>query len=250
MGAALMPMQAAQPTILAPYRYLVLDIETAGGRPEDAERWMRLQWSPNPSWKPETIGERYLKLLASKKEKLALLDASQIVCISLRSETETRCLHSCYKHPLLLLHGAGVEGFGSEADMLAAFRDLLETRCSTETVIAGHNILSFDLRRLRNAFVRDGVRLPAALLSRDQAIFDTMRAFCDRYSANTEIMIGLADTLEAFGLESHKNLVSGAMVPELYASGQFDTLISYAILDVIAEAELYERMTGQAVGLR
>ena len=83
---------------LAPAEWLALDIETAGGRPEDADAWMRTNWSPSDKWKPETIGSRYLEMVVKKRERLALLDASQVIAVSLRTPSETGVIHSMQSH--------------------------------------------------------------------------------------------------------------------------------------------------------
>lgn len=234
-------------TTLLPYEWLTIDLETIAGRPDSAERWMRQNWSPNNNWKPATVGERYFEMLASKREKLALLDGAPVVCIGLRSESELRCLHSMYAHPPKQAHGALIEGFGSQREMLVALRTLLDARVAAATQIAGHNILQFDLRKLRFAFLQEGLRLPKCLSAHEQATFDTMKEFCNRYSMEGGIMVALDDVLEAFGLPTHKDVVTGADVGKLHAEGKFDLIIQYTILDVLAESDVYKRMTGRSV---
>lgn len=246
MNAALLPHQSAfGAATLPPYRFLALDIETAQGRPEAAERAMRLAWTPNKTWKPETIGNRYLEMLAKKEERLALLDGAPVIAVSLRSDTEHRCLHSMSAHPPKWVDGGLVEGFASQRECLIALRGLLDSRVSPDTVLVGHNILLFDLRRLRWAYVRAGVRLPLAFAAKDQPAFDTMREYGHRFSGDGDTHIALRDVCESFGLTSHKSIVDGAQVPELFAAGQFEVIVQYSLLDVIAEADLYLRMTGQ-----
>ena len=79
--------------ITSPLGWLALDIETAGGRPEDAEAWMRRQWAPSDKWKPETIGTRYLEMLAKKRERLALL---QSWCLSTGPRTPCRTSRAAF----------------------------------------------------------------------------------------------------------------------------------------------------------
>lgn len=243
---AALPLAPAAPQ----YSFLCFDVETAAGRPEAIEREFRLSWSPNKDWKDETIGKRWRDAFEKRRERSALLDVAPVVSIGMRSDTEWRCLHCCYEHPLTIVSGAGVEGFASEAAMLLAFRGLVESRATSETTLVGHN-LPFDEKRIRHACMRNGIRPPAPLLNRDQPRFDTMKEYCHRYSVNDgKIMIGLVEVLEDFGIESHKEIVSGAMVPELHASGQFDLIVKYNLLDVLAESDLFLRMTGQAPGFR
>jgi hypothetical protein len=247
MVGQMMPSPMMQ---LQPYNWLCLDIETANGTPDNAEMWARRYWSPSATWKPETIGTRYLEAIEKKKALLSVINESPIVVISLRSESELRCLHSGYVHDPRVVHGGLVEGYADQTSLLVAFRNILDTRTSSQTTFVGHNIRSFDLPRLRWSMVRNGIRLPAALESSDQPTFDTMREFCHRFSIEKDIMIGLDDVLEQFGMESHKGIVSGADVPRLHAEGQHDLLVQYALLDVLAESELFLRMTGQWAGLK
>lgn len=232
------------------YEWLCLDIETVGGRPEEAERWMRLNWSPSPTLKPDTIGRKYLELLEAKRDKLALLDGAKVICISLRSDTELRCLHCLKQHGPVQVHGGLVEGFADMAGMLIAARNLLDAMVTPETVIVGHNIKHFDLPMLRHAYVREGLRQPLVLTARDVQVYDTMVEYGYRFSLIDKPFISLADLLENFGMQSHKSIVDGSQVGELYEKGEFDTIIQYAMLDVISESNVFLRMTGQADGLR
>ena len=240
------------------YTTLTLDIETAAGRPEDAERDMRINWSPSPNWKPETIGNRYLEMFEKKKDRLALIDGSRVISIALRGVTdlseihpgtgktsETRCLHNLHAHPLRMNGSAGVEGFATEAEMLAALRTLLDATCAPDTTLVGHNIRGFDLPKMRMAYLRHGMNLPRVLAGR-QPEYDTMREWGFSFSATKDPFVSVADVLEILGVEHHKHLVDGSQVEQLLADGKHDTIINYNLLDVIAEHDLFERMTGQS----
>jgi hypothetical protein len=240
---------SAMGAIPDPYGYLCLDLETADASPDEVEAWARREWSPSPSWKAETIGTRWLEALAKKKERAALLDSSPIICVGLRSDTELRCLHCMQQHPPRQEHGGLVEGFADLPSLLIALRNVLDALCGPDTVICGHNIIHFDMAKLRWAYVHEGVHIPDALLSREQPVFDTMREY-HRYSLDGEQMVSLDGALERFGLPSHKAVADGSKVPELYRTGQYGTIVQYQLLDVLAESQLYLRMTGQAEGLR
>lgn len=227
--------------------WLTLDIETAGGRPEDAERDMRMNWAPSSSWKADTIGKRYLEMLDKKRERLGLIDGSGIISIALRSNPEaaqTRVLHCLYDSPAANAGGALIEGFKSERDMLLALRGLLDMQVAPETTLVGHNVQDFDLPKLRMAYLRSGLKLPACL-SGFQPVYDTMREWGKRFSATRDPFVSVADVLEVLGIQHHKQLIDGADVEQLYAEGKHDLLIKYNLLDVLAEDELFRRMTGQ-----
>lgn len=245
-----------QVQINAPYDYLILDIETANGSPEDAERHVMESWRPKSAesgkgcWGDDTLAKRLREALDRAKEMRALLDTAPVISITLKSESEMRCLHCMKEHEPKDRIGALVEGFGSMEEMLRALIGLMAARVGPDTIIAGHNIKGFDLRKLRWAMAKYSLPLPGALLDRDQAVFDIMQEFCSRYSINREIMVSLASILQDWGIESHKKMENGekmgAMIPELYAAGQFDTIIDYGLLDVIAEEEAFLRMIGRA----
>lgn len=230
------------------YYWLCLDIETADGRPEEAERWARMEWAPNPNLKPDTIGRKYLEALDKKKERLALMDESPIIVVSLRSDSELRCLHCMGEQAPNMVHGGLVEGFADGRTMLIALRTLLDARCTPDTVLVGHNLIGFDMRKLRWAYLKAGLRFPCAL-SPDQPVCDTMLEYGRRFSLNRDVFISLDDLLETLGMESHKGVISGAQVPDLYRAGQRDLLVQYAMLDAITESEVFLRMTGQAISL-
>lgn len=226
--------------------WVAFDIETTNGRPEDAEAWARNLWSPDRRWKAETIGSRYLEVVSKKEERLALLDAAPIVCISVRTEFELWCLHAMEAHEPRSVHGGVVAGYATEGDMLVAFRTLLDSRVPGPDVpLVGHNILGFDLRKLRWRYLKQNLRLPVALAAKEQAVYDTMVEYGRRFSTDRDLFISLSGVLEALGVDSHKDLVDGSTVPDLYEAKQYDTIIRYALLDVLAEADLYLRMTGQ-----
>jgi len=238
------------PPMPTPYRWLAIDIETIAGRPEEAEEWMRLHWAPDARLKPETLGRRFLDGIETKRQKLALLDGAHVIIVSTRSDTrEVRCLHTLHQHEPRQAHGALVESFPDQAGLLIALRGLLENLCTPETLIVGHNVRDFDLPKLRSAYIREGVRIPAPLASQDQQIFDTMRHY-SRFTTTKDPFLSLHDMLTMFGLDSHKAKVNGAMVGEMHTAGRFDELIEYAIRDVNAEAAVFELMTGQCAQTR
>src|SRR5690606_9470914 len=110
--------------------------------------------------KPETVGRNYFEALAEKKERAALVNDAPIVCVSLRSEDELRCLHALGAAEPREVDGGLVEGFATMRDMLRALRNLLDVRCDPGTILVGHNVLGFDLRKLRWAYVAHGLRMP------------------------------------------------------------------------------------------
>ncbi len=228
---------------MVPPRYLAIDIETIAGEPTEAEEWMRRTWAPNPAWKPATIGQRFLGAYEKKLERLALLDTAPIISVALRTEVDCRVIHWLpVDDPQMA--GAALERLADQSAMLRRVRDYLD-QLSGETLLIGHNVLHFDLPKLRLAMLRHGVRLPAALVYRDQPVYDTMREW-SRFTLDERPMISLSDVLDLCGLPNHKQVAQGAMVPELYEQGEHATILTYAVADVVAEWSLFLRLTGQS----
>ena len=237
----------------APYQYLVLDLETSDGRADEAERELLSSWRPNPKLTPQTIGAKYLEALEKKKERLALINDAPIVAVSLRSESELRCMHCLGAAAPRAIEveigspAAMVEAFATSREMLLALRSLLDLLVAEDTLLVGHNILGFDLRKLRWAYLRERLRLPQALAWRDQPVFDLMREYSSRLALRSDetFMVSLSTVLDGFGLPNHKSEMDGAQVPRLVSEGKVDELVAYALRDVLAETSLFLRMAGR-----
>ena len=110
--------------------------------------------------------------------------------------------------------------------MLLSLRNLLDGQMDGETAIVGHNIQHFDMPRLRNAYLRNQLRLPACLPDAHQALFDSMREYGRRFSADSEGMISLADVCARLGVPCHKGVLDGQGVPEHYAQKQTEAIVA------------------------
>jgi len=235
-----------------PWRFCCIDLETDNGRPDEVEREVALTFRGFLTLKPETAGRKYFEAIEAKKEKLALLNGAPIRVVTIRSDSAFLCLHDLAKTSgepqarIVAGFPAIVQGLESERALLLALRQLLDERVAEETTIVGHNIRHFDLRKLRHRFLKNGLQLPAALAWKEQPTFDTMKHYCDHVSLRGEIMISLAHVLDELGLVNHKLDLDGSQVPRYIAEGRHDELIDYALKDVLAEAELYLRLAGQA----
>jgi len=228
---------------LAPPTHLTLDIETVAGDPTEAEAALRWSFSPNPAWKATTIGKRYLEALEKKRERLALLDTAPIITVAFRTPSDCRLLHWMPLHARQIV-GVPVERTANEREMLLRLRAYLEA-CGSETILVGHNLRHFDLPKIRLAMIRHGLRLPACLANPSHPTYDTMIMW--RYFSHEDRqMISLQECLELARLESHKDEISGADVPELYRNGDYEAIALYAIADVLAQDELYLWMSGQS----
>ena len=228
---------------------MCLDIETQAGRPESVEEYIRSHWWPNEAWTPDTIGKRFKEAIARWELKRGLLDAGGIAVIALNWPGQRVVLHRLQAEaPRVTDYANAIFGFATERELLAAFREFIRQNMGEETLWVGHNIKAFDLPRLRLAMLRAGLQLPAAL-GGHQPLFDSMREFCRAFSIERSEMVGLSEVLEKLGIPSHKELVDGSQIDELIAKGEFETILHYAALDVMAETEVFLRLTGRSTQL-
>lgn len=225
--------------------YLVLDIETVAGSPDEAETWMRQAWSPSKTWKAATIGERYLETLAKKETQLGLLDSAPILSVALVGDAWPLML-AHWMPQAIQLPGVAAATLADERTLLTWLADVLRA-LPDDVPLCGHNILHFDLPKLRRRMLVCGVLLPRSLVERDWPVYDTMREW-GRFTLDDRPYVPLVECLEACGLPNHKQLVDGSHVQTLYDQQRWTELAMYAVADVLAERELLLRMTGQAAG--
>lgn len=62
-----------------------------------------------------------------------------------------------------VIDGWPVVACSDERSLLLALRAWLDSGTSPATTVVGHNLRAFDLPKLRHAFVRHGLKLPAIL---------------------------------------------------------------------------------------
>lgn len=265
------------------YGYCVLDLET---RSCDAATIARVraklaeQWEPPANYKDkEKIDAKREADLAKAVEKSAIWDAAPIATICIKSDTEFRLLHCLEAEKPRLVGGATVQGFKTEKEMLTAFSNLVQMAwvlsdgknglgvelganialadglgvglASSPTELVGHNILGFDLPKLRlRSLVRE-VGLARGLLPPRRAedpaglpVFDTMRQWC-RFSRDQRPFVPLSDIVDGLGIVAHKQIISGADVPALIEAKKFEDVITYALLDGLATEQAYLLMTGR-----
>lgn len=230
-------------------KWLCLDIETRGGRPEDAAQWVRDNWWPTETWTPETIGKRFKDAIEDTKKKLGLLDSAGIATVQLKTPERAMVIHCLTPQaPLMTANGVQV-GFESELMMLLYLRTFLDTETEDATTLVGWNINGFDLRRLRFAYLRAGMNVPRALRVSAE-VYDMMDKYARYFSVDRNPFVKLEVALEAFGMRNHKKDMDGSQVDTMIAAGRFDEVLKYAWEDVMQEAELFLRMTGQSAALK
>ncbi len=253
--------QAAQPVSIAinpVASYCVLDIET-GHASQDVIDAAVGRWKPAPNvTKPETIEAQRKKAAVKIAEKSALLDGSPIICVVAAMPYRATLFNGAdgkdYQIP-----GAGFaemmacadSGINLERNMLIALRHWAAAVLSAETILVGHNLIGFDLPRLRAAYLRHRLLMPQFLnpirAEGPQPVFDTMREFPRYFTADRhgEKFISLAEVADRLGIPQAKEIVSGADVPDLHAAGKIKEILTYCLVDVLATRAIYLLLSGQ-----
>lgn len=238
----LAPAPGMMPMPMLCLEWVVLDIETQGGDPNQVWEWVRRNWWPNEDHKPETMAKKLVEAVEKKKEKLALLDSAQVVMVQLKTSAGQVVVFHAFGAEAPV--GSGIVAHDNEASLLRSVAQWMELNCGEGTTIVGWNIKGFDLPRLRLRMVKCGVRVPRVLTGMC-GVLDLMREYARNWSVERTEFIALGDALEAFGLENHKKDTDGSMVGELIERQEFGRLIDYGIKDVTEEAGVFLRMTGQ-----
>jgi len=238
----------AHPT--APARYAVIDIET-GDAPAEAVDAAMGAWKPPKSWKPETVEAKRAERAEAINGKAALLDASPILCISLKTDGMALAMNGMNGDAIEIPSWSSLP-CGDERGLLAALRVILDHTTSPETVIVGHNVLGFDLPKLRNAYLRHRLALPGILDPTGdlQPVFDTMRQvrlYSMEYA--DERFVSLDTVARVLGIPQPKTVVSGADVPRLHRDGEHAAILAYCCVDTATTERAYLLMTGQAADL-
>lgn len=233
---------------LAPAAYAVIDIET-GDAPAAACEAAIAGWKAPANWKPETVEKKRAEKAEEATKKAALLDASPILCLALKTDGMAMVLNG--------MDGSSPEVPGwmvlpcaDEVGLLYALRAILDSATGPDTEIVGHNILGFDLPKIRNAFLRHRMRLPLTLTPGGdelQPTFDTMkkiRAWSMEYA--DERFVSLDALARVLDIPTPKQVVTGADVPRLHRDGEYASILNYCALDVATTERAYLLMTGCA----
>jgi hypothetical protein len=214
--------------------------------PRKRSRPLSAQWKAPSNWKAETVEAKRAEAAEKIREKAALLDASPILCVGLRSDREAVMFNGMGELEPLDLPGWTIESHPDERAMLAALGAWLNAHTDDQTALVGHNVRAFDLPKLRGGFVRHQLPLPACLKPRDgqsQPVTDTMSLFKSfSMEHRDDFAVSLDVVAHAFSVPRPKQYVSGADVPRLHREGQTAPILTYCCIDVDATAEIYRRM--------
>lgn len=234
--------------------WLVLDIET-GDAPAEAVAAALEAWkAPSNVKDVAKIEARKQEAAAKLADRAALLDASPILCVALQSD-RARLVLNGMDHSAPSIDGWPVVPCGDERGLLLALRVWLDANTGPETVIVGHNVRSFDLPKLRHAYVRHGLKLPAILKPRlkdeDRTeVVDTAALFKAFSMEHRDDFCPSLDVVAAsFGIPRPKQHMSGADCPRLFREGQIATVLTYCCIDTTTTCRAYQLMISIAADL-
>lgn len=243
-----------------PAPWIVMDVETQEGRPEEIKPMLIENWWPNENNKPDTNLRKLTELIAEKETKLALLDASPPGLVQIRTPTETLLLHPLFAEPAREFKGVPLIGFGTVRELLVFLRDWLDEHCDEGTLIVGWNIKGFDLKKIRSWYLREGLNLPKVLRV-GQPVFDMMKEYLRHFykdakddpkdeGAKGGVMLRLSVALRQLNIPSRKDQVNGSMVGAMIREKRFEDLFAYGLDDVNEETELFLTLTGKSERLQ
>lgn len=246
---------------LASATYLVIDLET-GEAPDEAIADALKAWKPPAGWKdPLKIEERRQQAFASIRADSALLDVAPILCVSIRTPTAATTISGMDLKPAPI-EGVDMIGAGNEKALLIWLREKMDEACGGQTVLIGHNVVKFDLPRLRLKFMHHSLRPPKALIHRSsreeqQPMFDTMwtwfRSFTSQHEDRKEDARkwpSAKEVAQHLKLPHHKDMIDGKQIPDLYRRGEYDLILRYNALDALVEELAYLHMAGIAPNLQ
>lgn len=222
-------------------RLLFMDIETVSGvkRFENlAEKWQELWVKKIGRSLPEgfSIDEYYT-------EKAALFaEFGKVVCISV-GYYNSRGNQQVFR--LKSLFGEG------EREILKEFSELLFQFEKHDRTwgFAGHNIREFDLPYLSRRMLINGLSIPDSMSFYNQKpwemnIIDTMQIWRFGDFKNYTSLELLSASL---GVPSPKSDINGSQVGEVFWQGDYKRIAEYCQRDVLAVANIINRMNGEPI---
>ena len=231
-------------------KHFCFDIETGNASKEDINA--KAQEARLPAKAKTEEEQRAAKIEAYQKavDKAALLDRAPIMVLCAATEagnTVWSCIPT--KCPVSTMPGlqAEIRNFKSEKEMLLDLRDWLAERTGENTELVGFNSRGFDLPKLRNAYIRHKLQLPALFVPGANPHYDVMREYLRNYTTefNGQLFVKLKTVQSRLGLPQYKEFISGADAPRLAEQGQDKLVIPYCYMDTMTTYLAYKLMTGQ-----
>lgn len=234
------------------YRHVCLDIETGNADELYIEKRLKT-WKPHHATKPENIEVKRQEARAAITEKSALLDGAPILCVAVCADNDQFIFNSMHEH-CYPIPGCTICGSDSQLGMLVKLRDWLESHTNHETVFIGHNLLRFDLPKLRRAYAVNRLWMPTSLMPPQngytQPVNDTARLFSYYSTEVSTDFVSLETVADYFDVATSKGIVSGADVPRLHAAGEYEKIMTYCATDCAATFLVWQLMTGNAAGMQ
>ena len=231
-------------------KHFCFDIETGNAASSDINT--KAQEAKMPAKAKTAQEQQAAKIEAYQKavEKAALLDRAPIMVLCAATDAGNvvwSCIPS--KCPVKTMPGlaAEIRNFKTEKEMLVDLRDWLAERTSELTEIIGFNSRGFDLPKMRNAYIRHKLQLPALFVPGVNPHYDVMREYLRNYTTefNGQLFVKLKTVQNRLGLPEYKEVISGADAPKLAAEGQDKLVIPYCYMDTMTTYLAYKFMTGQ-----
>lgn len=213
---------------------ITIDLETVPSQEEWVKEYVsKTVKPPAQTKKQESIDkwyeEKYEGAVEEALSKCALDGAmNHIVCIGYAVNGED---------PKVLY----IEDHNKEAKMIQKFYDDVVSKLGQSPVVAGHNIIGFDLKVLRQRSMILGLELPKNINWKAKAWDDN--PFDSMLQWDAKNFIKLEKLCHAFGVPT-KDGLDGSMVYDLWKSKNYRDLVTYAANDVIMTRDLCIKMGG------
>lgn len=231
-------------------KHFCFDIETGNAGAEDINTKAQEAKLPAKAKTEADVNAAKIEAYQKAVDKAALLDRAPIMVLCAATEagnTVWSCIPT--KCPVKTMPGlqAEIRNFGSEKEMLLDLREWLAERTGENTEIIGFNSRGFDLPKMRNAYIRHKLQLPAVFVPGVNPHYDVMREYLRNYTTefNGQLFVKLKTVQSRLGLPQYKEFISGADAPRLAEQGQDKLVIPYCYMDTMTTYLAYKLMTGQ-----
>ena len=225
--------------------YAVIDIETGNAPQEYIEKALNA-WKPPSNIKDkDKIEAKRIEVFDKIAERGALLDASPILCVCIKTDTKgfvfTGMGGNYSVDDWKVIHSE------NEKDMLIVLRDWLNAETDESTELVGHNLCGFDLPKLRNAYIRNRLLMPFAFGINSNPTVDTMKVFKSfSMESRDDYYPSLDRVADSLLLPRPKMVISGKDVPKYYEQGKIQEILTYCCVDVSTTETAYLLMSGQS----
>lgn len=231
-------------------KHFCFDIETGNASVEDIATKAQETKLPVKAKTEEEIKNAKIEAYQKAVDKSALLDRAPVMCLAAATDAGN-VVWSCIPDPFPVKTmpnmNAEIRNFKTEKEMLIDLREWLAERTSPATEIIGFNSRGFDLPKMRNAYIRHKLQLPAIFVPGTNPHFDVMKEYIWYYTTefSREQFVKLKTVQSRLGLPQYKEFISGADAPRLAAEGKSKLVIPYCYMDTMTTYLAYKFMTGQ-----